>query len=374
MYLPAFSVIARDLHTDVARIGLTLTSFFIGVCIGQLAWGPILDRYGRKKPLIFGVLLYSAASLGCAFSTSLDTLIWLRLLLALGGSVSLVASRAVVRDLFSGNEIARALSMVMMVFGIAPVIAPAAGGMVVHSLGWRGIFGVLSGIGIFALAGAKLFLPESKGADARISLRPGKVLSEYINVFRERQFTAQALASGALTGGLFTYLTGCSFVLSDLFGFTATQAGWIFAANAGALMFSNYLNRMLLRKQDSAHVLRFFTAIQLALAVVLLAGTFAGIFPRSVALGLIGLYMFCFGVAAPNATALALRPFSQTVGSASAAIGAIQMLSGVVASVLLSLLHNRTAVPMSLMMTAWSAIALTLVVVRPLFATTAPGD
>jgi MFS transporter, DHA1 family, multidrug resistance protein len=369
MYLPGFPAIASDLHTDIARVGLTLTSFIIGVCIGQLMCGPILDRYGRKKPIILGLLLYSGASLGCAFSPSVDGLIALRLLLALGGCVGLVGSRAIVRDLFSGNEIARALSMLMMVFGVAPVIAPTVGGLVVAGLGWRAIFVLLSAIGVLVLVAAKRFLPESKGADRSISLQPKQVMSEYLKVFKNREFMVHALATGSATGGLFSYLTGSPFVLMDLFGFTVTQAGWIFGANACSVIAAHQLNRMLLKKHNSALLLRAVTATQSAVGILLLTASLTGILSRAAVLILIVCYLFCFGIITANATGLALQPFSRSAGSASALIGSIQMATAALASALVSYLHNGTAVPMALMMAVCAGVALMLVAASPLFIT-----
>jgi DHA1 family bicyclomycin/chloramphenicol resistance-like MFS transporter len=148
MYLPGFPAIARDLRTDVAHVGFTLTSYFIGLSMGQLVFGPVLDRYGRKKPLMVGLLVYIIAAVGCTFSPSIYYLIGLRLFLAMGCCVGMVGGSSVIRDLFSGREVARALSMMMTIFGVAPIIAPTIGGLIVTTLGWRFIFGILAVISL----------------------------------------------------------------------------------------------------------------------------------------------------------------------------------------------------------------------------------
>jgi DHA1 family bicyclomycin/chloramphenicol resistance-like MFS transporter len=367
MYLPGFQAIARSLKTDIAHVGFTLTSYFIGISIGQLAYGPMLDRYGRKTPVILGLLLYIFAAFGCALSPSIDYLIVLRLLLALGAGVGLVGSRAIVRDLFSGSEIARALSLVMMVFGIAPIIAPTIGSLVVALLGWRFIFGVLAVIALIVLFAVQLLLDETKQADPSVSLRPWNIALEYLNVFKEREFVVYAGAAAAVTGGLFSYIAGSPFVFMDLFGFTVTEFGWIYGANACSLIAANQLNRVLLRKYDERHLLLVCAVVQSAISVLLLAGGCMGLLPRAAMLGLIVCFLFCFGFMLPNAAGLALQPFSRNAGSASALIGSMQMVVGALASALVSYLHDGTAGPMALMMSASAGTALMLLVAATLF-------
>jgi DHA1 family bicyclomycin/chloramphenicol resistance-like MFS transporter len=374
MYLPGFPAIARDLKTDVAQVGLTLTSYFIGLSMGQLMFGPVLDRYGRKKPLMVGLFVYILAAVGCTFSPSINYLIGLRLFLAMGCCVGMVGSSSVIRDLFSGREVARALSVLMTIFGVAPIIAPTIGGLIVSTLGWRFIFGVLAVMGAFVLVAIKQVLPETKGADPSISLRPKSVMIGYSKVFGERRFVIYALAGAAGSGGLFSYITGSPFVYIDLFGFTATQYGWIFGVNALATVVGNQVNRMLLRKYDSALILPAVTALQTAIGLLLLTGSFTGMLPKMAFVGLVVLFLFCFGFINPNSAALALQPFSRNVGSASAIMGSTMMISGAVASGLVSYLHNGTAVPMTLMMAVCPGAGFILMTLGPLFMRTRHRD
>ena len=349
MYLPGFPAIARDLRTDVSLVGLTLTSYFIGFSMGQLVFGPVLDRYGRKKPLMVGLLVYIFATVGCAFSPSIHYLIGLRFFLAMGSCVGMVGGSSVIRDLFSGREVARALSVMMTIFGVAPIIAPTIGGLIVATLGWRFIFGVLAVIGVFVLVAIKQVLPETKIADPSVSLRPKDVTLGYLKVFRERQFVIYVLGGAASSGGLFSYIAGSPFVYINLFGFTATQFGWIFGVNALAVVIGNQVNRRLLRKHDSARILPVVTALQSATGILLLTGSFMGFLPKIAFVGLMVLLLFCFGLISPNSAALALQPFTRNVGSASAIMGSTMMISGAVATGLVSYLHNGTAIPMTLM-------------------------
>jgi DHA1 family bicyclomycin/chloramphenicol resistance-like MFS transporter len=361
MYLPGFPSIARTLHTDIAHVEFTLTSYFLGFFAGQLAFGPVLDRYGRKKPIIFSLILYILAALGCAFAASIHQLIGLRMLLAVGGCVGIVGSRAVVRDLFSGSDLARSLSLQMMIFGIAPIIAPTIGGIVVTLLGWRFIFVSLALIALLVLVAVQCVLGETKGNDFSVSLRPASIVQEYVTVLKSREFVFYAGAGGSVTGCLFAYIAGSPFVYIDLFGYTATQFGWIYGINACGLVASNQVNRMLLKKYESRDVLLACTVAQSSTALVLMAGARMGFLPNIAIMGLILCVLFCFGLALPNATALALEPFSRNAGSAAALFGSTQMIAGAASTAMVSLLHDGTPFPMALIIFVSAASAFALV-------------
>lgn len=358
MYLPGFPAIAADLHTDIARVGLSLTSYFVGISIGQIAYGPAMDRYGRKKPLLLGLLVYIAAALSCALSPNIDFLITMRLFLAFGGCVGMAGSRAIVRDLFSGSETARVLSALVMVFGVSPIIAPTIGALVVAVLGWRFIFLILAAIATFVLIAACRFLRESKGPDTSISLRPGNVALEYLNVFKEPAFVMYTCASAAAVGGFFSYISGSPFVYIKVFGFTATQFGWMFSVNAVGLITASQINRVWLKRRSSTEVLLIVTAVQFCLVMLLLIVPFDELGIKAGTIILIFCYVFCFGFVNPNAMALALQPFTRTAGSASAMMGSLQMVVGALASGLVSYLYNGTAMPMIWVMAGCTSISL----------------
>ena len=350
MYLPGFPAIARDLKTDVATVEYTLTSYFIGFSLGQLMLGPILDRYGRKRPLMAGLFVYIAAAIGCVFSPTIHALIALRLALAMGCCVGMVGSSSVVRDLFTGREVARALSMMMTIFGVAPVIAPSIGGLVVATLGWRAIFAVLGAIALLVLIAVKAALPETREPDAAVSLKPRRVALNYLQVFKERTFVIYVLASALGSGGLFAYITGSPFVYMSLFGFSAAQYAWIFGGNGLAIVIGAQVNRAVLKKWDSARILLAVGTIQSTIGMLLFVGTLLGLLPTVVFLLLVFLFLFCSGFIGSNAGALAILPFSRNVGSASALMGSMLMVSAAVASWLVGYLDNGTAVPMTLVM------------------------
>lgn len=358
MYLPGFPAIARDLGTDVSRIGLTLTSYLIGISLGQLVFGPILDRFGRKKPLMIGLAIYVVAAVGCAFSPSLDALVVLRFVLATGACVGMVGSRSVVRDLFSGSEMARSLSLLMMIFGVAPIVAPSIGGLLVFSLGWRWIFGLLAIIAALVLLTVGLTLEESRGPDASVSLRLDRVVIGYLSVFKDRVFVLNSIAVAAVSALVFAYLSGSPFVVIRLFGFDVMQASWIFAAYGLSSILGNQLNRVLLRTVESRTVLLAMTVVQSVAGLLLVGCSLVGTPPHAVYLVLLFVIIFCFGLVAPNGTARALQPFSKNAGSASALIGCMQTAAGALTSGLVSRLHNGTALPMASVMAGCAVVAL----------------
>lgn len=358
MYLPGFLAIAEDLRTNVAQVGFSLTSYFIGVSLGQLLYGPLLDRYGRKKPLMFGFLAYTAASLGCAFAPSIPVLVAMRFFAGFGGCVGMVGSRAVVRDLFSGAEMARMFSLLMMVFGIAPIIAPTLGSLVVSAFSWEYIFVLLALIGLLVFLAMGRFLRETKGSDTSISLHPKNVMLGYIDVIRNRAFVRYGLAAASGTAGFFAYIAGSAFVYMTLLGFSERQFGLVYGLNVVGLVLSNQINRTLLRRHTLTQVLRKATEIQLLLIVSLLVGGFMGLAGKASILVLVFFYLFCFGCVTSNAIALALEPFTKNAGAASALIGSIQMVAGALSSALASYLHNGTIMPMVAVIAASTCIGL----------------
>lgn len=367
MYLPGFPAIAADLSTDIAHVGFSLTSFFVGISIGQIAYGPVMDRYGRKKPMLIGLIVFIIASLGCALSRSISTFITLRFFLALGGCVGMVGSRAIVRDLFSGSEVARVLSALVMVFGVAPIVAPTIGGLVVKALGWRFVFVILAAIGLAVLIALGRSLRESRKADASISLHPKSVALEYLGLFREPAFVVYTFAGACAAAGFFAYISGSAFVYMDLLGFTETQFGWMYGVNAVGLIAGSQVNRLWLKKQGSSRILLKVTGAQLCVVVALLFLPPGGFAVKLGFMGLVFCYLFFCGFVNPNAMALALHPFTRNAGSASALMGSIQMIAGGSASWLLSYLFNGTALPMVFVMVGCTCISLVMLVIGALF-------
>src|SRR5215213_903718 len=255
MYLPSFPAIAADLHTTVAKIGLSLSSFFIGISAGQLLYGPLLDRFGRKRPLYIGISGYLLASIGCALSTSVNALIVLRLLQALGGCAGMVAARAMVRDIFPVEENAKIFSLLMLVIGVSPIIAPTLGGYVTAAFGWHYIFIILTIMSALILVAVHFALPESRKPDLSVSLLPAPIIKSFLSVFKEPQFYTYAFTGAISAAGLYAYLSVSPHVFMELYKVTEKQYGWIFAGVALGLITCSQLNSFLLRKYKSEQII-----------------------------------------------------------------------------------------------------------------------
>lgn len=248
LYLPSFPLIAASFSVSPARVELSLASFLIGLALGQLLYGPLSDRLGRRPTVLLGLGVYAIASMGCAFAQSLELLIAARLIQALGACAGIVVARAVVRDRFEAQESARIFSTLMLVMGAAPILAPLMGGAVSQFAGWRALFGMLAASSLICWVAVFRLLPET--------LRVGSEIPRSLDIWRDREFVGHALAGGLAYAGMFAYITGSSFVFIELFGIPSHHFGWVFGTNAAALVASSQCNRRLLRRREVKWVLR----------------------------------------------------------------------------------------------------------------------
>lgn len=346
MYLPGFPAIAKDLDTSISVVQLSLTSYFIGIAAGQLLYGPLLDRFGRKQPLYAGLGLYVAASLGCAFIQSADGLIGVRFLQAVGGCAGMVAAQALVRDLFPLEKIAQAFSSITLVIAVSPMIAPAVGSYVTVAFGWQAIFIILAIVALLILTGVHFLLPKGRRPDKSLSLLPAPVLRNFGTVIRQPQFLLYTLAGGVATAAPFAYIAGSADVFMNIYKVTEQQYGWIFAFVAFFIIGSTQLNHLLLKWYTSEQIIRTTLIYQAVVGAALLAGTLFSAYGKYELMALISLFLAGQGLTNPNANALSLAPFSRHVGSAASLAGSFRMGMGGVVSALVSILHNGTAIPM----------------------------
>ena len=229
MYLPGFPAIAKDLATSASKVSLSLSSFFIGISLGQLLYGPLLDRFGRKRPLYIGLSVYILASIGCAFSHSIGALIVLRFIEALGSCAATVVSVTLVRDLFPVEDNAKVFALLILVLGASPMIAPTAGGYIVSSLGWHAVFIVLTMICVLIFLCCIFWLPAGNAPDTSLSLKPGPITHGFLSVFLTPQFYTYCLTGGIAFAGLFAYVAGSPIVFMNVYGVSQKAYGWIFA-------------------------------------------------------------------------------------------------------------------------------------------------
>lgn len=361
MYLPGFPAIAKDLHTSVDMVSYTLASFFIGICIGQLLIGPLLDRFGRKRPMVIGMLLYIVASIACAVSPTVELLIVSRFFQALGCCVTMVAPRAIIRDLFPVSESAKIFSMMILILGVSPVIAPTMGSFLIGGFGWYAVFLVLGAITLLVLLAVIFLLPESMPPDPSFSLKPGPILQSFKSVLRNRQFYMYALSGAIAAAGLFAYLAGSPFVMLTWFGTSEQGYGLIFALIASGLIGCSQVNNLMLKKYSSVQIVRVALIIQSMIGVLLFAGSAFQLLNLGGTVFLIFLFLSCQGFNFPNSAALSMAPFTKEAGSASALMGAMQMGAGALAAAMVGLLNAHTAMPMTGVMAVCSLLALGII-------------
>jgi DHA1 family bicyclomycin/chloramphenicol resistance-like MFS transporter len=358
MYLPAFPAIAENLHTSVSQVTLSLSSFFVGISAGQLLYGPLIERFGRKPPLYVGLCLFFVASVGCSLSPSIGMLIAFRFLQAVGGCVGMVAARAMVRDLFDTKDNARVFSLLMLVVSVSPIIAPALGGYITSVLGWRYVFAVLIFLVVLILIGTYYFLPESKKADPAYSLRPTPILRNFREVLGHPAFLTYALTGAVSYAGLYAYIGGAPYVFMQLFRLSEGQFGWIFSIIAAGLISASQLNNIALKHYNSDQIIRTASICQSLIGTAFVILVLLGVITLNLTVLSAFLFLACQGFIFPNATALALKPMGNSAGNASALIGTIQMAVGAGAAALISVLQNHTALPMAVVMTSCSVTAL----------------
>ncbi|MFI6081041.1 multidrug effflux MFS transporter [Streptomyces sp. NPDC051217] len=350
MYLPALPAVTRALGSSAATAQLTLTACLTGMALGQLVVGPMSDKWGRRKPLLLGMVVYVFATAICALAPTVELLIGFRLLQGLAGAAGIVIARAVVRDLYDGVEMARFFSTLMLISGVAPVIAPVIGGQVLQVTDWRGIFVVLTFVGIALTLVVVKWLHETLPSEKRHGGGVGEALSTMRGLLADRVFTGYMLAGGLAFAALFAYIAASPFVVQEIYGASPQTYSLLFGVNSIGLITVGQINgRLLVGRVSMDKVLALgLVVITLAGAALLLmtSGVFGepGLVP--VAAGLFVL-MSAMGLAMPNTNALALMRTPHAAGSASALIGTASFLIGAVASPLVGIAGEETAVPMA---------------------------
>lgn len=344
MYLPAFPDIAASYGTDVSAVERTLPVFLFGMALGQLLFGPFSDRYGRRLPLYLGVILFILGSLGSGLADSLNQLMLWRGVQALGCSACMVVPRAVIRDHYQTQAAARAMSLLVLITGAAPLLAPSLGGQVLLVAEWPMVFYLQVVFGLALLAAMIKVLRESLPREARRATGVLASLRTYGILLRHRQFMAMSLAGGLAMGGLFAYLTGSPRVFIEVYGLSAQWYGPLFAFNAVVMIIASQINSRLLRRHHPLVLLRRLFQVWPVLGLIILALAAAGLLTFSVMLASLVIFMFGLGIINPNGTAMALAFQGERLGSASALMGALQFLAGTLGGFAVSAWHADSAV------------------------------
>ncbi|XID75275.1 multidrug effflux MFS transporter [Alkanindiges sp. WGS2144] len=363
MYLPALPVMATDLAVDTAVVANSLPAYFFGLALGQLIYGPISDRIGRKLPLYFGLSLFVVASLACTFAGDIAVLFVARFFQALGGCVGVVMARAAIRDTLSVADSAQAYSMLMLVMGVAPILAPMLGSALLLWTGWQGIFALLVAVGVICLLLVHFYFKESLAPQARRHLTVSQVFSTYWDLLKDHRFRTPALAGGLLGAAMFTYISAASELFIDHFGVSAQHFAWIFGLNALGLIILSQLNGRLVKRVGLLRLLHVGASIQSFGALFLLALALSG--HSTLWTTMFGLFCVVSGVGftGPNATAIALAAQGQRAGMASALVGALQFGFGLLAGLALYVLPMDLTLAMSTVIIVLIGVGLTAVYV-----------
>jgi DHA1 family bicyclomycin/chloramphenicol resistance-like MFS transporter len=364
MYLPSLPTIQGELATSATAVQLTLAAFMAGLGLGQLAYGPLSDRFGRRRPLFAGVVLYILASAACAFAPSIQWLIALRFLQAVGGACGPVIARAIVRDLYKGREVARVLSLLMLVMGAAPILAPILGGWVLGLAGWRAIFGVLAVIGVIALVFSVAVVPRTAPQSGH-SGSPGSLGTNLRAILTDRRFIFATLAGGFSQSGMFAYISGAPFVFMEIHHVPPERFAWLFGLNALGIIASSQLNRRLLARFSPARITIVAAGVMVLAGAALVALAVTGTGSVLTIAPTLFLFISSLGFVGPNMTALALEDHGARAGVASAVLGGVQYATSAGASMLVGLLNDGSTLSMVGVMgtcavTTWALAFVTL--------------
>jgi DHA1 family bicyclomycin/chloramphenicol resistance-like MFS transporter len=368
MYLPALPSLSREFGVSPSQTQLTLSACLLGLALGQTVAGPLSDALGRRRPLLVGLVAYALASLLCALAPSVGTLIALRFVQGCAGAAGIVIARAVVRDMYSGVAVARYFAVLMLVNGLAPILAPIFGGQLLRVTSWRGVFVTLTIIGVLLLLATATGLGETLPAERRQSGGLAATLATFRRLLGDRAFLGVALSGGLAFAAMFSYISGSSFVLQDIFGVSAQQFSFLFGLNALGIVVAGQVSGRLVGRVAPRRLLATGLILQATGGVALLGTVTGGV-------GLVGVLPSLFlvvasvGLVMPNATALALAGHPRTAGSASALLGVLQYAIGAAAAPLVGIGGTRTAMPMALVIAALGVCAL---VTFTLFSRAAP--
>lgn len=355
MYLPAFTAIADDYATNTHDVELSLTAFFFGLFIGQLLYGTATDKFGRKKPLYIGLAIYVATSIACAWAPSIEFLIVMRFFQAIGACAGIVIARAVVRDLYTPQASARVFSFLILVMGVAPILAPMFGAYVTNYMGWRSMFWIVAAVGVACAFTIHLVMPETRGRRYDVRMRhSGKT---YWAVLKDMEFLRYSLTGGIAQSGLFAYITGSPLLFIEVFGLSPTYYSWLFGANAIGIIGFSQLNGWLLKYHESRKILNVSLPI---LACVSCGMAVTAYLQGPIWAVLIPLFAFIstLGLVFPNAMAGALAKQQERAGSASAVTGSLQFLIAGLVSMGVNAISDISSYAMCWMISAAGVLAL----------------
>lgn len=355
MYLPGFPDIERDLAEG--GVERTMAAYLVGITVGQLVYGPVSDRFGRKPPLYFGFVLYVLGALGCAAAWSMNMLIVLRVAQALGACAGLVIGRAIVRDRCQPHEAARAFAMLMAIVALGPILAPVLGGWVVSAVGWRGVFVFQALLGVSLMIAMHFLLRESLPPSSAATLHPIEIARNYARLAKDPVLVGYSAVAGFGMGSMFAYVAGSPIVMSEVFQLTPDQFGWMLAVNGLAFMSASRWNVWSLSRRGPAEVLRSSIAGPVIIGTLFVALTFALALPLWAVIVLQLLYFVSTARIMPHTSALALASHGHEAGAASALMGSLQSLVATFAGIAVAVFNDGTLGTLSALMLGGATLA-----------------
>lgn len=357
LYLPSFAQIASEFGTTPAKISLSVSSYFIGMALGQVLYGPLLDRFGRKKPLYVGLTVFIVASIGCSLANSTEALIVSRFMQAMGGSVAWVAALAMVRDFFPVAESAKIFSLLFLVIGVSPLLAPTVGGFITTALGWRFIFITLALIAAAMIAIVRFYLPDGQEPDTTVSLRLKPMASTFMSVLSQPQFATFVFSGAFSFSTLFIYVAGSPVIFMEIFDVGPQTYGGIFALLSIGFIGGSQVNIFLTRRIGSDKIFRVALACQLIATMLFLFFALNNWIDLYLCITMLFVCLTCIGLINPNASALAIAPFTRNIGSASALMAFAQIGISALASAGVGAFNAISIVPMISLMAMTCTIA-----------------
>jgi DHA1 family bicyclomycin/chloramphenicol resistance-like MFS transporter len=360
MYLPALPAIGASLRAEIGPVQMSLTAFFVALAVGQPFFGPLSDMFGRRLPLVFGLVLFAAASVGCALATDIHTLIVLRFVQGLGAAAGMAIPRAIVRDLHTGTDAARLMSLLMLVFSVSPILAPLAGSGVIALAGWRAVFWVVALAALAGLALIALSLRETRPAADRVESGLGSAMAAYGALLRDGHYLGLVFIGSFSMAGFFTYLANSSFVMIGHYGLSPTMYSVAFGVNAAAFIGTSQFTAALGERFGLVPLVKF-AVCGCGAAMVLMFGYFA--LGGDSIWALIVLYFVAsgfMGLVIPTTSVLALEKHGAIAGTASALLGTLQMLTGAVAMGVVGLFSDGRPLPMVTGMAVGALVAVVL--------------
>jgi len=357
LYLPALPQLADDLGTSTSAAQLSITACLVGLALGQLVAGALSDRLGRRRPLIVGLSAYLVASVACALAPSVTVLVVLRFIQGLGGAAGIVISRAIARDLYSGRALMIFFSRLLLIAGLAPVIAPILGGQLSRIMSWRGIFGVLAGFGAVLLLAGWFGLRETLPPERRVVGGFRRTLHGYNTLVHDRFFVGCALSSGLAGASMFAYIAGSTFVLQRIYGMSPQGFSLIFGGISFGLVAAAQGGARLALIWPLTRVMALGLAINLTGATALLVTVVTGL-PLGALIGALVIMVCAVGLIFPTANALAMADYPDLAGTASSLQGLSQFLFGAIAAPLVGIAGEQTALPLGIVTTSVSLCAM----------------